>query len=84
MQEKLIGTITHYYNKAGVGIIDLLSTLKVGDKIHFKGNSTDFEQVIDSMQIEHEQVNEANVGQVIGLKTINPVREKDEVFLVSE
>jgi len=84
MEEKLIGKITHYYNKLGVGIIDLIKTLKVNDKLHFKGHATDFEQVVDSMQIEHESVSEANAGQVIGLKTINPVREQDEVFLVSE
>lgn len=82
--EKMIGKITHYYNKLGVGIIDLIGVLKVNDKIHFKGHTTDFEQVVDSMQIEHQDVEEAKAGEVVGLKTINSVKEGDEVFLVSE
>ena len=82
--EKLIGKITHYYNKLGVGIIELSDSLKNGDKIHFKGHSTDFEQVVDSMQIEHQPVAEAKTGEIIGLKLINPVREGSEVFLVTE
>lgn len=84
MKEELIGKIIHYYNNIGVGIIDLLAKLKVGDKIHIKGGTTDFEQVVDSMQIDHEQVSEAGEGQTVGLKTIEPVREKDEVFLVTD
>jgi F0F1-type ATP synthase beta subunit len=83
MKEELIGKIIHYYNNLGVGIIDLLTELKVGDKIHIKGGTTDFEQVVDSMQIDHEQVSEAKVGQSVGLKTIEQVREGDEVFLVT-
>ncbi len=80
----MIGKITHYYNKLGVGIIDLIDTLKVGDKIHFKGHATDFEQVVDSMQIEHQPVTEAKAGEIIGLKTISPIKENDEVFIVTE
>lgn len=84
MQKKLIGKITHYYNKLGVGIIDLIGELKVNDKLHFKGHTTDFEQVVDSMHIEHQNIEEAKAGEVVGLKTINPVKEGDEVFLVEE
>jgi U32 family peptidase len=84
MQEKLIGKITHYYNKLGVGIIDLIDQVKINDKIHFKGNITDFEQIVDSMQVEHQEVAVAKSGEVIGLKTIKPVKEQDEVFLVVE
>lgn len=82
--EKLIGKITHYYNKLGVGIIDLIDVVKINDKLHFKGHVTDFEQVVDSMQVEHQPVTEAKPGEIIGLKTISPVREGDEVFLVTE
>lgn len=84
MKEELIGKVIHFYNKLGVGIIDLLADLKVGDKIHIKGGETDFEQVVDSMQIDHEQVSEAKVGQSVGLKTSEPVREGYEIFLVIE
>ncbi|HOK17279.1 MAG TPA: translation elongation factor-like protein [Candidatus Paceibacterota bacterium] len=84
MEEKLIGKITHYYGKIGVGIIELSDNLKVGDKIHIKGHSTDFEQVVDSIQVEHENVNSAKKGEVIGLKVKDKVKEGDEVYLILE
>jgi putative protease len=61
--EKLIGKISHYYKNIGVGIIELSDVLAVGDKIHIKGGTTDFEQNIDSIQIDHNQVEEAGAGQ---------------------
>lgn len=84
MEEKLIGKITHYYGKIGVGIVELVSTLKVGDKIHIKGHSTDFEQTVDSIQVEHENVEVAKKGEVIGLKVKDKVHEGDEVYLIVE
>jgi len=84
MKEKLIGKITHYYGKIGVGIIELSDNLKVGDKIHIKGHSTDFEEVVDSIQVEHENVNSAKKGEVIGLKVKDKVKEGDEVYLILE
>ncbi len=84
MEEKLIGKITHYYGKIGVGIIELSDNLKVGDKIHIKGHSTDFEEVVDSIQVEHENVNSAKKGEVIGLKVRDKVKEGDEVYLILE
>jgi len=79
-EEKPIGKITHYYSKIGVGIIELVSSLKVGDKIKIKGHSTEIEQNIDSMQIDHAEVSEAKKGDVIGLKVADKVREGDEVY----
>jgi len=77
---KPIGTITHYYSKIGVGIIELKDAVKVGEKIKIKGHSTDIEQGIDSMQIEHKEVEEAKKGDVIGLKVNDKVREGDKVY----
>ena len=80
---KEVGKITHYFSKIGVGVIKITSgSLKVGDKIRIKGATTDFEQEIDSMQIEHEQVEEAEAGQSIGLRTKEHVREHDVVYKV--
>jgi selenocysteine-specific translation elongation factor len=83
-EEKLIGKIIHYYTNIGVGIVELSDKLNVGDKIHVKGSSTDFEQTIDSMQIEHENVQTAKAGESIGVKLNEKVREGDEVFKVTE
>lgn len=81
-EEKLIGKIVHFFGNISVGIIELAASLKVGDKIHIKGSSTDFEQAVDSMQIEHQEVQEAKAGDSVGLKVANKVKEGDEVFKV--
>mgnify|MGYP001595270399 FL=1 len=80
-EEKLVGKITHYYNAIGVGIIELSGALKVGDAVHIKGKATDFEQMVDSLQIEHKEVQSAKKGDVIGIKTKQKVKEGDEVYL---
>ena len=84
-EEKLIGKITHYFTNIGVGVIEITENeLKVGDKIHIKGATSDFEQIVDSMQIEHENVEVANKGDAVGLKVEQQVRESDEVFKIAE
>lgn len=82
MEEKEIGVITHYYGKLSVGIVRLSDTLKVGDTVHIKGHSSDFTQVVDSIQIEHKNVSEAKAGDLIGLKVIQKVHEHDKVYKV--
>lgn len=83
-QEKEVGKITHYYNKIGVGIVELSDKLKVGDKIHIKGHSEDFDQEVGSMQIDHKPTEEAKKGDVIGLKMDEKVHEGDVVYKVKE
>ncbi len=75
-----IGHITHYFSKIGVAVLELTSTLNLGDHILVKGPTTDFEQTVDSMQIEREAINQAESGQSIGLKVAQPVKEKDVVY----
>ena len=75
-----IGRITHFFSKINVAVIELKAPLNVGDTIAIKGPNTDFEQVVDSMQIEHENVQHAEKGQSIGLKVVQPVKEKDVVY----
>jgi translation elongation factor EF-1alpha len=83
--EKLIGKITHYFNKINVGIVELTDgELKVGDTIHVKGHTSDFTQQVISMQVEHEQIEKAKKGDAIGIKVDAHVHEHDEVFLVTE
>jgi len=84
-KEELIGKITHYFGKIEVGIVEITKgSLSVGDTIHIKGSTTDFEQSVDSMQVEHEQVDKAKKGDVIGLKVKDKVKEEDEVYKVTE
>ena len=75
-----IGRITHFFSKINVAVIELKAPLKVGDTIVVKGPTTDFQQVVDSMQIEHKNVQTALAGQSIGLRVVQRVRETDAVF----
>ncbi len=83
MEEVAIGTVEKYFGKIGVAAIRITSgEMKVGDKIHIKGHSTDFEQSVDSMQVEHASVQSAGPGSEVGIKVKEKVHEKDTVYLV--
>jgi len=83
MAEVEIGRVTHYFSKIGVAAIELTQdTLKVGDTIHVKGHTSDFTQKVDSMQIDGQPVEEATVGQSVGMKVPEHAREHDHVFKV--
>lgn len=81
-QENLVevGRVTHYFTKISVAVVELKAPLAVGDCIVIKGPTTDFEQVVESMQIEHKNVHRAEAGQSVGLKVAQRVREKDIVY----
>ena len=75
-----VGHITHFFSKINVAVLELTAPLAVGDRILVKGPTTDFEQVVDSMQIEHANIPRAEAGQSIGLKMAEHVRERDVVY----
>lgn len=75
-----VGRITHFFAKINVAVIELKASLSVGDTIAIKGPNTDFEQTVDSMQIEHENVKQAKAGQSVGLRVAQRVRETDRVY----
>jgi len=79
-----VGEVTHYFSRIGVAVVELRAPLSVGDRILVQGSTTDFEQTVDSMQIEHKNVQKAAKGQSIGLKMRERVRERDRVFRVLE
>ena len=82
-EEKLIGRVTHYFSHLSVCSIELTDgELKVGDTIHISGKNTDFTQTVDSMQIEHQNINQAEKGKVVGVKVKEKVRKHDQVFEV--
>ena len=83
MAEIEIGKITHYYGHINVAIIQLTDNLKVGDNIHIKGHSSDFNQDIASMQIEHNDVQDAKAADSVGIKVIQKVHPNDKVFKVT-
>lgn len=75
-----VGHITHFFSKISVAVVELTAPLAVGERIIVKGPSTDFEQVVESMQIEHENIPRAEAGQAIGLKMMEHARERDVVY----
>jgi putative protease len=81
-EKKMVGEVLHYFTDIEVGIIGLSDKLKVGDEILIEGSTTSFKQKVDSMQIEHENVKEADNGDEIGLKVKERVREGDSVYKI--
>lgn len=80
-KEKEIGKVSTYFSHVSVAAIKLSDNLKVGDKIHIKGHTTDFEQKVTGMQIEKNIVKEAKKGDHIGIKVSEKVRPNDSVFI---
>jgi len=83
VKEKEIGKIIHFYDHISVGVIKLDNTLKVGDKIHIKGAHDDFEQKVDSMQLEHKQIKSGKKGQEVAIKVDSTVHKNDKILLVT-
>lgn len=77
--EKVIGEVTHFFPKISVATIKLSAGLKIGDKVKIK----DFEQAVESMQIEHNVIKEAKKGQEIGLKVNGAVKQGEKVYKVT-
>lgn len=85
MEEKEIGVVSDYFAKIGVVAVEITQgELSIGDTIHFSGHTTDFTQVVESMQIEHEQVEKAKAGDSVGIKVKERVRKHDKVYKVIE
>ena len=81
-EETEIGRVNDYFAHINVAGIDLTAPLKVGDRIRIKGHTTDMELVVESLQVEHESVEEAKVGDKIGVKVSDRVRGGDRVYRV--
>ena len=81
MEEKEIGTVSSYFSHVGVAAIKLSGKLKVGQTVHIKGNTTDFETEVGSIQIDRKDVKEAKKSDHIGIKVPDKVRPNDKVFL---
>ncbi len=83
MPEVEVGTVTHYYGHINVAIVQLTDNLKVGDNVHIKGHTSDFNQEVSSMQIEHKDISEAKAGDIIGMKVFQKVHPHDKVYKVT-
>jgi hypothetical protein len=82
MPEELVGEVSHWFGKIRVAGIKLSAQLGVGDRVHIVGHTTDFEQEIASMQLDNENVAEAQPGDEIGVKLASRARPGDSVYKV--
>ncbi len=81
---KPIGEVTHFYNKIKVAIFKFKKPLKAGSKIKIKGATTNFEEILKSIQIDHKNVSVAPKGKLIGVKVSKRARVGDQVYEVKQ
>lgn len=81
MSEVLVGRVTHYYSKLSVAALDINAPLHKGDQIHIRGHTTDLEETIESMEIDHQPVDLAQPGDDVAIKVPAKVREGDKIYL---
>ena len=82
MPEEEVGKVSDFFARPVVAGIDLTATLKMGDKIHIKGHTTDMELIVESMQINNVNVEQAKAGDAVGIKVSERVRRGDTVYKV--
>jgi translation elongation factor EF-1alpha len=75
-----IGTVTHYFSHLSVAAVTLTDSLRVGDRIHIVGHTTDVMQTVDSMEVEHEKVESAGPGDDVALAVADHVRDHDRIY----
>lgn len=83
MPDVEIGMVTDFFAKPVVAGVELSGTLKMGDKIHIKGGTTDMELTVESMQIERVNIGEGKPGDLVGIKVLDRVRRGDKVYKVT-
>ena len=83
-EEDLVGEVFTFFKKPSVAAIKVIATIKVGDKLHFKGATTDFIQQVESMEIDRQSVDSVTAGQEVGIKVPDRVRPHDKVYVVRE
>lgn len=82
--EERVGTVTHYFDRPGVGALALEEVVELGDVLHFRGHTTDFRQEVTSMEVDHRSVELAGPGDEVAVKVEERVREGDEVYRVED
>lgn len=85
MPEKLVGEVTHYFDKIGVAVIKATkASIKKGQNLHFVGKGADFQQEVTSLQVDHKDIEELSVGKEGGMKIDQTAKEGVEVYLAEE
>lgn len=83
MEEEEVGKVVKFFTQPSVAAIEITAgSVRVGDRIRIHGHTTDFEDTVESMQVEKEAIEEAKPGYLVGIKVKDRVREGDKVFKV--
>ncbi|MBW1613620.1 MAG: translation elongation factor-like protein [Deltaproteobacteria bacterium] len=83
MAEEEVGVVVKFFSKPSVAAIKVTKgSIKRGDTLMYKGHTTDFTEEVVSMEIDNKSVDEAKVGDMIGIQVKERVREKDIVYKV--
>lgn len=75
-----IGKVIHFYDKISVAVVELMKPLHVNDRVVFRGHTTEFEQEVGSLQIDHQNLEMAGIGQQVAIKVEDRVRCGDKVL----
>jgi len=84
MAELLTGEVTHYYSRLGVASLSLRAPLSKGDRIRILGHTTDLAEAVDSIEIDHQQIDQARPGDDVAIKVVGRVREGDKIYRETE
>lgn len=84
MQEVDVGVVTHYWSHLGVAGVHLTASLDAGDHVHILGHTSDFEQVVGSMEADHQRIWHAEPGADVGIRLVEHAREHDHVYKLVE
>jgi putative protease len=85
MPEEQVGVVVKFFAKPSVAAVEVTSgNIKKGDTLKYKGHTTDFTEEVVSMELDNQPIEEAKVGELIGIKVNDRVRENDKVYKVVE
>ena len=78
-----VGRVEGFFVRPSVVVVHLSAPLAVGETIYIKGHTTDFQQVVESLQVDHQPLQEATAGQSVGLRVKDRCRKHDLVYKLS-
>jgi len=85
MPEEQVALVVKFFSKPSVAAVEVTKgSIKVGDVLRYKGHTTDFNEAVASMEMDNQPVEEAKVGDLIGIRVKERVRENDQVFKVTD